>query len=333
MDIRLDTRTTDPGGSLRGTIAGAPPHGIRLVARATVATPFDEHVVDGGSAEVGDGPFDIDAPVWPLSSTGPLLTTTWRLEVVTESGSTLAAVPFVVAPADPSDPSAGRSLAIDVVADDDVDEPRRVLPPRVAAVAAIALAVGGLGTTLAFTTGSIIAGVVLAVIAVAAGLALAIGYEFGRRQPHVHDVHCRCDPHSDRISCTVVTARPDLDPGEITRIDATLMVVELARWERPTGGHAEQEEIVCESTIELARLDDRTWSGDIGLAPFADAPPSWSSHTELEHWSITWGVRFAVHTVDGDTTVHAVHLRSRLPQLDALVGGADVGDPRSLHRR
>ena len=72
MDIRLDSRRIEPGGTLRGVIANAPEGGIGLAVRATVRTPFTERIIETATHDLADGEFAVDGPSWPLSSSGAM---------------------------------------------------------------------------------------------------------------------------------------------------------------------------------------------------------------------------------------------------------------------
>lgn len=328
MDIRLDTRTIEPGGVLRGVIANAPDGGVGLAVRATVTTPFDEHAVETISSDFADGLFDLAGPTWPLTSDGPVIQTAWTVDVIDPSGSIAASVPFDLVAGDRAGEGA---IAIEAVDNHDIDEPHHSIPPRIAATAGLVFGIAALGAMLSFVSGATTLGLVLAAVAAVACAALAAGYHFERRHVVEHDVHVRCEPADDRIDCTVRMQHPDLDLPEVTGIRATLFVVESARWMRPHGGHAEREEIVFRSDISLESAGPRTWTGTIDDLPLDDVPLSWAVRAEPEQWSVTWAVRFVVHTVGVADTVHVVHLRSRLRRLDPLVAGDGVGDPSVIH--
>lgn len=327
MDIRLDTRSIEPGGVLRGVIANAPDDGVALTVRATVTTPFDEHVIETISSDFADGLFDLAGPTWPLTSDGPVIQTSWAIDVIGPSGSVAASVPFELTAGDRAGDGA---ISIEAVDNEDLDEPHHAVPPPVAAAAGLTFGVATLGAVLSFVTGATTLGVVLVVVAALASAALAAGYHFERRHVVAHDVHVRCEPRTDRIGCTVRLQHPDHDLPEVTGVRATLFVVESARWMRPHGGHAEREAVIFRSEAALEEADPRTWSGAIVDLPDGSAPLSWAASAEPERWAVTWAVRFVVHAVGTDDTVHVVHLRSHLRRLDPHVGGHEVGDPAAV---
>ncbi len=328
MDIRLDTRSIEPGGTLRGVIANAPDAGIGLAVRATITTPYNEHIVETITSDFGDGLFDLAGPTWPLTSDGPVIQTAWSVDVVTPSGTVAASVPFALVAGDRDGSGA---IAIDAIDNEDLDEPHHAVPPRLAAAAGLGFAIATLGAVLSFVVGATTLAIVLAAIAVLACGALAVGYQVERRHVVEHDVHVRCEPHTDRIDCMVRLQHPDVDLPDVTGIRATLFVVESARWMRPHGGHAEREETIARCDTHLESVGPRTWAGTIAELPDADIPLSWAQTVDLEHWAVTWGVRFVVSSVGIDDTVHVVHLRSHLQRLDPHIGGEDVGDPAALH--
>ncbi len=327
MDIRLDTRRIEPGGTLRGVIANAPADGIGLAVRALILTPFTERTIEATTYDFADGLFDLAGPTWPLSSSGPVISTSWSLDVLSPGGATVASVPFELVRGDPHGSGA---ISIEAVDNDDLFEPHRALPPRVAAVAGPTFALAALAAVAAVVAGSAALGIVLAVVSIAAAAALGLGYAFERRHVIEHDIHCRCLPGPAHIECTARLQHRDDDLPDVERVTATLLVVESAAWTRPHGGHAEREAIIFEHTIPLEPDDSRTWYGSIVELPAADTPLSWAERIELEQWAVTWAVRFVVAAADGSESVHVVHLRSSLSRLDAELGGDGIGDPPML---
>ena len=325
MDIRLDTRSIEPGGTLRGVIAGSPEGGVDLAVRATVTTPFDEHSIELSVSRFEDGLFDLAGPTWPLTAGGPLIRTGWAIDVLAPNGTTAASVPFELVRGDPNGAGA---IAIDAVDNENLFEPHHSISPRVAAIAGSAFAIAALGAVAAFFGGRAPLGVLLAAIAVGAAAALVIGRQVERRHVVEHDIRCRCLPQPAHIDCTVRLQHPELP--DVKRITASLVVVESAVWTRPTGGRAEHESLITESHARLEPLDERTWSGAIVEFPPPGTPLSWSEDADLEHWAVTWAVRFVVEVHDLPDSVHIVHLRSHLRRLDPEIGGSELGDPRIL---
>ncbi len=308
LDITLEPDSVEPGSAIRGVVEGAPPAGVVLAVKARQTTPFDESVAELHRAELGDGPFEIDGPNWPPSSSGPLLTVDWFVEAIDRDGESLGAAPFTLVTG---------SLRIESPSNDDLDAPARRSRWRVALVTGLILAVAVFGVVTALFTGEAIVRVLSGIVAALALVPFA-GAMWGMRDRSVFGhVRCRVDLTPGGLECVVRANPQNPESAGAMSATATLYVAEEATWSRGADMAPEtREELLAEVPVELVRVGSAGWRGTIPLDGAAGLPPSRSNRRGAVSFSVSWAVTFAIaasSTPDFRRALPLLALPVRLP--------------------
>lgn len=307
MEISLFPGKVPPGSTLTGTLHDAPVGGADVVVYTRTLSSRGRHTLELSTTRVQDGPFEISGPRWPVSGSGPLLTTEWWIEARASSGEIAPAIPFELT---------NPGTVVESVSNDDLDAPARQRSGRFAIIGGIVLAaciaavILGSGILRFF---GIFVGVI-ALIAVIGGLVEA------RQDAVFGSIRCRADVRNNRLDCAVRIHPPDGHPPDDIGITAELRVVEEVTHRGGDDPGTTKSEVAYSDVVTLQRDAHLTWTGSLDLGPTAGLTLSREGADGGVSWRVLWVTRFAVDASGAPGAVRVKPLVARYTGQDAALG-------------